>query len=86
MEDAVHNTIGFPLQSLLVRDDEDMLTSPELPEFEPPPPRTPKSELLRRVQLGIADIDKWVTLERPVYPSLVKVNFALYMVGSASLL
>lgn len=83
LEDAVHNTIGFPLQSLLVRDDEDMLTSPELPEFEPPPPRTPKSELLRRVQLGIEDeIDKWVLLAPvPRRPSLIKINYIPFMVG-----
>lgn len=83
LEDAVHNTIGLPLQSLMVGDDEDMLTSPELPEFEPPRPRPPKSEFLRRIQLGMEpDIDKWVLLEpAPLRPSLLKLHCAWLEVG-----
>lgn len=86
LEDAVHHTIGdtsgVSLQSLLVRDDEDFLIEPELAKFEPLRPREPRTELLRRVQLGIEDeIDKWVHLEKPCYPSLIKVHFCMYMVG-----
>lgn len=87
LEDAVHNPIGFPLQSLMVGDDEDFPTSPELPKLELPRPREPRTELLRRVQLGIEDgIDKWVSVDRPTYPSLLKVNFQPFMVGFLSCL
>ena len=85
LADAVHHSIGFPLQSLLVGDDEDFPTSPELPKLELPRPREPRTELLRRVQLGIEDIEKWVAIDKPQYPSLLKVNYQPFMVGSLNL-
>ena len=82
LADAFNTRLDIHPKRDVVESDEEHPSNPDAPFIVLPRAREPKTQLLKRIQLGIEDeIDKWVSVERPDYPSLLKVNFKPYKVG-----